>query len=94
MPDEKKTVECPGCHSLLEIMETEDGLSCIPFEGPEAGLLTGYTRMRNGAVRYIGPNAVTYSREEALAKFGAEEVAFQDAKMKENAGRVVKLGKW
>ena len=87
-------VTCPECHLTLEIIETEDGLGCIPFEGPEAGILTGYTRMRNGAVRYIGPNAITYSREEALAKFGADEVAYQDAKMKENAGRVFKIGKW
>ena len=88
-------VTCCACGAELEIVETEDGgIGCIPFKGPEAELLTGYTRMRNGAVRYIGPNAITYSREEAIAKFGQAEVDFQDEKMKENAGRVFKIGKW
>jgi len=91
--DEKKTVECPECGATLEIVGTEDGgLGCIPFTGPEAGLLVGSTRMRNGAVMYIGPAGEKYTRADAVEKFGQAEVDFQDEKAKKV--EPVKLGKY
>lgn len=88
------TVACPGCGGSLTIIETEDGgLGCIPFEGPEKNLLAGYTKMRNGEVRYIGYGGQIYNREEALAKFGQSEVDHQDAKMKAAESTAIKLGR-
>ena len=87
------TVACPGCGGSLTIIETEDGLGCLPFEGPEKNLLAGYTKMRNGEVRYIGYGGQIYNREEALAKFGRSEVAHQDAKMRAAEGMAIKLGR-
>lgn len=87
-------VKCAECGDSLTIIETEDGgLGCIPFEGPEKNLLAGYTKMRNGEVRYIGYNGQIYNREEALAKFGRSEVAHQDAKMRAAEGTAIKLGR-
>lgn len=84
--DEKETAK-------LDDIGTEDGgLGCIPFEGPEAGLLVGSTRMRNGAVMYIGPASEKYTREEAIEKFGQAEVDFQDEKAKK--AEPIKLGKY
>jgi len=87
-------VKCAECGGSLTIIETEDGgLGCIPFEGPEKNLLAGYTKMRNGEVRYIGYNGRIYTREEALSKFGRSEVAHQDAKMRAAEGTAIKLGR-
>ena len=87
-------VKCAECGGSLTIIETEDGgLGCIPFEGPEKNLLAGYTKMRNGEVRYIGYNGQIYTREEALAKFGQSEVDHQDAKMKAAESTAIKLGR-
>jgi len=86
---------CPWCGCDLELTEDENGtLGCIPFTGLEAGLLAGYTKMRNGDVRYVGYNGVVYGREEAIAKFGKSEVDHQDAKAKAAEGNAVKLGKY
>ena len=92
--DEKKMVECPECGAKFVVVgEDEDGwLECIPFTGPEAGLLVGSTRMRNGAVMYIGPASEKYTREKAIEKFGQAEVDFQDEKAKKV--EPVKLGKY
>lgn len=87
------TVACPGCGGSLTILETEDGLGCLPFEGLEAELLAGYTKTRSGGVRYIGYNGQIYTREEALAKFGQSEVDHQDAKMKAAESTAIKLGR-
>ena len=87
---------CPGCGCDLELTEDENGtLGCIPFTGPENALLAGYTKMRNGAMVYIGFDGQKYNRADAIAKFGQAEVDLQDEKMKnvEASGGAIKLGR-
>jgi hypothetical protein len=86
---------CPSCGCELEITETEEGsLGCIEFLGPEALLLAGYVKTRNGAIMFVGPDGTAYSRTEAVTKFGLSEVEHQERKAAAADRTVIKLGKW
>jgi len=87
---------CPSCGCELEIIEDADGgLGCIEFTGPEALLLTGYVRTRNGVIMFVGPDGTAYNRADAVARFGLSEVEHQERKAAAaDRSSVIKLGRW
>lgn len=88
-----KTV-CCQCGSMIEVEIEDEGegcaLGCIPWTGPEKGLLAGLLTMRDGTRIYRGPQGESWTREEAIVNTSQGEVEWWDAKA---LSQVIQLGR-